>query len=63
MNKGVTLLRAAAKNHERVTVITNPNDYDKVIGEMEKNAGGEYFRVDVLRLLLMFLFLFLLLLM
>lgn len=24
---GVTLLRAAAKNHERVTVICDPNDY------------------------------------
>lgn len=25
---GVTLLRAAAKNHERVTVICDPKDYD-----------------------------------
>lgn len=25
---GVTLLRAAAKNHERVTVICDPNDYE-----------------------------------
>lgn len=31
---GVTLLRAAAKNHARVTVICDPNDYDKVIDEM-----------------------------
>lgn len=31
---GVTLLRAAAKNHARVTVICDPNDYDKVINEM-----------------------------
>ncbi|XP_014475885.1 PREDICTED: bifunctional purine biosynthesis protein PURH [Dinoponera quadriceps] len=32
---GVTLLRAAAKNHARVTVICDPNDYDKVIDEMD----------------------------
>lgn len=32
---GVTLLRAAAKNHTRVTVICDPNDYEKVIQEME----------------------------
>jgi len=32
---GVTLLRAAAKNHNRVTVICDPTDYDKVIKEMD----------------------------
>ncbi|XP_012266512.2 bifunctional purine biosynthesis protein ATIC [Athalia rosae] len=32
---GVTLLRAAAKNHARVTVICDPTDYDKVIKELE----------------------------
>lgn len=32
---GVTLLRAAAKNHARVTVICDPKDYEKVIREME----------------------------
>lgn len=32
---GVTLLRAAAKNHNRVTVICDPNDYEKIIKEME----------------------------
>ena len=26
---GVTLLRAAAKNHARVTVVCDPSDYDK----------------------------------
>lgn len=31
---GVTLLRAAAKNHSRVTVICDPNDYEKVIEEI-----------------------------
>lgn len=32
---GVTLLRAAAKNHNRVTVICDPNDYEKIIKEMD----------------------------
>ncbi|XP_070499742.1 bifunctional purine biosynthesis protein ATIC [Chironomus tepperi] len=33
---GVTLLRAAAKNHERVTVICDPNDYSKVLEEINQ---------------------------
>ena len=32
---GVTLLRAAAKNHERVTVVCDPDDYDIIANEME----------------------------
>lgn len=32
---GVTLLRAAAKNHERVTVICDPNDYSMVARELK----------------------------
>ena len=28
---GVTLLRAAAKNHARVTVLCDPNDYDRFV--------------------------------
>jgi len=35
---GVTLLRAAAKNHTRVTVICDPIDYQKVIDEMDAAA-------------------------
>lgn len=35
---GVTLLRAAAKNHARVTVITDPNDYHKVIDELKQSV-------------------------
>lgn len=35
---GVTLLRAAAKNHSRVTVICDPSDYEKVIREMDAAA-------------------------
>src|SRR5437868_10837770 len=36
---GVALIRAAAKNHEFVTVVTDPADYDSVLGEMA-SAGG-----------------------
>ena len=35
---GPAMLRAAAKNHNRVTVITDPNDYTKVIEEIRKNS-------------------------
>ena len=31
---GVTLIRAAAKNHERVTLVCDPNDYDAVFTEL-----------------------------
>uniref|UniRef100_A0A914VT26 Bifunctional purine biosynthesis protein ATIC n=2 Tax=Plectus sambesii TaxID=2011161 RepID=A0A914VT26_9BILA len=34
---GVTLLRAAAKNHARVTVLCDPKDYDRVAAKMESN--------------------------
>lgn len=33
---GVTLLRAAAKNHERVTVVCDPKDYSVVVKEIEQ---------------------------
>lgn len=35
---GVTLLRAAAKNFERVTVICDPADYDRVLKEIEEQG-------------------------
>ncbi|CCC70672.1 hypothetical protein NCAS_0F01880 [Naumovozyma castellii] len=35
---GVTLLRAAAKNHERVTILSDPNDYRTFIKEL--SHGG-----------------------
>ena len=35
---GVTLLRAAAKNHERVTTICDPNDYTIVAEQLEKDG-------------------------
>ncbi|XP_018580053.1 bifunctional purine biosynthesis protein PURH [Anoplophora glabripennis] len=38
---GVTLLRAAAKNHSRVTVICDPSDYGKVINEIRSNPNKD----------------------
>lgn len=35
---GVTLLRAAAKNHARVTVLCDPSDYDAVVAEIGKTS-------------------------
>ena len=32
---GVTLLRAAAKNHARVTILSDPNDYPEFVKELE----------------------------
>lgn len=32
---GVTLLRAAAKNHKRVTILSDPNDYSTFLSELE----------------------------
>ncbi len=37
---GPTLVRAAAKNYKDVTVITNPNQYENLINEIEKNRGS-----------------------
>ena len=34
---GPTLLRSAAKNFESVTVVTDPADYDRVAGELERS--------------------------
>ncbi|TSK17744.1 Bifunctional purine biosynthesis protein PURH [Bagarius yarrelli] len=38
---GVTLLRAAAKNHARVTVVCDPSDYEPVANEMEASSGKD----------------------
>jgi phosphoribosylaminoimidazolecarboxamide formyltransferase/IMP cyclohydrolase len=35
---GVTLIRAAAKNHERVTLVCDPSDYNSVLSEIR--SGG-----------------------
>lgn len=37
---GVALLRAGAKNHEFVTVVTDPADYDPILAEMAAQHGG-----------------------
>jgi phosphoribosylaminoimidazolecarboxamide formyltransferase/IMP cyclohydrolase len=36
---GPTMVRAAAKNHSHVAIITNPNDYVDVLAEIETNCG------------------------
>jgi len=36
---GPTMLRAAAKNHNRVTVLVDPNDYKKVIQQINQNGN------------------------
>jgi len=38
---GVTLIRAAAKNHKRVTILSDPNDYAGFLGELEKGEITE----------------------
>ncbi|XP_046886316.1 bifunctional purine biosynthesis protein PURH [Hypomesus transpacificus] len=38
---GVTLLRAAAKNHARVTIVCDPADYPLVAAEMEGSEGKD----------------------
>src|SRR5215813_4338791 len=37
---GPAMIRAAAKNHTDVTVIVDPADYDKLLGEMAANDGA-----------------------
>ena len=36
---GPAMIRAAAKNHADVTVLVEPADYEKVLGEMAQHAG------------------------
>lgn len=38
---GVTLLRAAAKNHARVTILCDPNDYRKFLDELKSSKGDK----------------------
>ncbi|RMX84146.1 hypothetical protein D0867_16017, partial [Hortaea werneckii] len=38
---GVTLIRAAAKNHSRVTILSDPNDYHDFLQELEKGEVPE----------------------
>ncbi|HTZ37761.1 MAG TPA: bifunctional phosphoribosylaminoimidazolecarboxamide formyltransferase/IMP cyclohydrolase, partial [Stellaceae bacterium] len=37
---GVALIRAAAKNHEFVTVVTDPAEYDPLLAELATNGGA-----------------------
>ncbi|MCK5647307.1 MAG: bifunctional phosphoribosylaminoimidazolecarboxamide formyltransferase/IMP cyclohydrolase [Gammaproteobacteria bacterium] len=36
---GPTMVRAAAKNHDSVAIVVNPNDYDNIIAEMSSSQG------------------------
>ena len=37
---GPAMIRSAAKNHDWLTVVTDPSDYASVIAEMDRHAGG-----------------------
>ncbi|HVJ54832.1 MAG TPA: bifunctional phosphoribosylaminoimidazolecarboxamide formyltransferase/IMP cyclohydrolase [Aliidongia sp.] len=37
---GPSLIRGAAKNHDFVTIVTDPADYATVLGEMDANGGA-----------------------
>lgn len=41
---GVTLIRAAAKNHKRVTILSDPQDYAGFLSELEKGEITEQSR-------------------
>jgi phosphoribosylaminoimidazolecarboxamide formyltransferase / IMP cyclohydrolase len=41
---GVALIRAAAKNHEFVAVVTDPGDYDQLLAEMARDGTSLEFR-------------------
>jgi phosphoribosylaminoimidazolecarboxamide formyltransferase/IMP cyclohydrolase len=38
---GVTLLRAAAKNHARVTILCDPTDYEQIINEVTGSPDSD----------------------
>ena len=44
---GPTMVRAAAKNHQSVAIITNPNDYDTVINQLKNKSLDEAFRYQL----------------
>ena len=49
---GPSMIRSAAKNNKFVTVVTNPDQYDRVIEEMQKTNGAvsEKLRSDLARI-------------
>ncbi|CAG8883876.1 unnamed protein product [Penicillium nalgiovense] len=46
---GVTLLRAAAKNHKRVTILSDPRDYSDFLKELEAGAITDASRKQLFR--------------
>lgn len=44
---GVTLIRAAAKNHERVTLVCEPSDYNLVLEELRNGGISERTRAKL----------------
>ncbi|HDZ69253.1 MAG TPA: hypothetical protein ENH43_02415, partial [Phycisphaerales bacterium] len=49
---GPSMIRSAAKNHKFVTVVTNPDQYDKVLEQMQSSDGAvnEKLRSDFARI-------------
>lgn len=41
---GVTLIRAAAKNHERVTLLSDPSDYQSILAELKQGRVSDVSR-------------------
>lgn len=39
---GPAMVRSAAKNHRFVTIITDPSDYETIIGEIRENGGTRH---------------------
>ncbi len=48
---GPAMIRSAAKNHRYVTVVTSPDQYDRIIEQMQASGGmvGEQIRADLAR--------------
>ncbi len=46
---GPSMLRSAAKNHESVTVVCDPGDYDRVLEAMEQESGLKELRRELAR--------------
>ena len=44
---GVTLIRAAAKNHERVTLVCEPSDYKAILEELRNGGISEKTRTNL----------------
>ena len=42
---GPCMIRASAKNHRFVTVVTDPSQYDRVVNEMSTHEGGTSLRL------------------